>query len=113
VEAWVLFAISFSLAIPTLPGDSLDVSGRLTRAGSDAAGSEPMARHRTQIVLTPFALPVSLLPTLLGTAAKFICGRNVLDWRSCTSSAAAFSKSRQAARQLLLASVIYLPLLFI
>jgi len=60
-------------------------------------------------------LPVSLLPTFLGTAGKiYFAGALVLGLLFLYFSLrAAFSKSRQAARQLLLASVIYLPLLFI
>jgi protoheme IX farnesyltransferase len=59
-------------------------------------------------------LPVSLLPTFLGIAGQiYFYGAIVLGLLFLYASlCAAFSKSRQQARRLLLASVIYLPLLF-
>jgi protoheme IX farnesyltransferase len=67
------------------------------------------------IVYTLMLLPVSLLPTLLGLSGKlYLFGAIILGLLFLFSSVrAAFSKSRQQARQLLLASVLYLPLLFI
>jgi len=58
---------------------------------------------------------VSLLPTALGLSGKvYFFGAIVLGLLFLFSSVrAAFSQSRQEARRLLLASVIYLPLLFI
>jgi protoheme IX farnesyltransferase len=58
---------------------------------------------------------VSLLPTLLGISGKvYFYGAIVLGLVFLYSSLrAAFSQSRQQARRLLLASVLYLPLLFI
>jgi protoheme IX farnesyltransferase len=77
---------------------------------------EPEGRVTAQqiIVYTLMLLPVSLLPALLGTAGRiYLIGAAVLGLLFlCASLRAAFSKSRQQARQLLLASVIYLPLLF-
>jgi protoheme IX farnesyltransferase len=77
---------------------------------------EPDGRVTAQqiVVYTVLLLPVSLLPTLLGISGKvYLCGAIVLGLLFLYNSVrAAFSKSRQAARRLLLASVIYLPLLF-
>jgi len=58
---------------------------------------------------------VSLLPTVLGISGRFyFFGAIVLGLLFLYSSIrAAFSMSRQQAKQLLLASVLYLPLLFI
>ena len=60
-------------------------------------------------------LPVSLLPYTLGISGKvYLVGAVVLGLLFLYSSIrAAISLSRQEARKLLLASVIYLPLLFI
>ncbi len=78
---------------------------------------EPDGRVTAQqiVVYTVLLLPVSLLPTALGISGKvYLYGAIVLGLLFLYSSVrAAFSKSRQEARRLLLASVIYLPLLFI
>jgi len=59
-------------------------------------------------------LPVSLLPTVMGMSGRvYFVGAIVLVLLFLYSSLhAAFSMSRQQARRLLLASVLYLPLLF-
>ena len=59
-------------------------------------------------------LPVSLLPTLLGISGRiYLVAAAVLGVLFLASSIrAALSKSNQHARQLLLASVLYLPVLF-
>jgi protoheme IX farnesyltransferase len=60
-------------------------------------------------------IPVSLLPTVLGLSGRiYFFGALILGLLFLYSSIrAAFSMSRQQARRLLLASVLYLPLLFI
>src|SRR5205085_2788461 len=67
------------------------------------------------VVYTVMLLPVSLLPAAMGTSGKiYFVGAIVLGLLFLHSSLrAAFSRSRQQARRLLLASVLYLPLLFI
>ena len=59
-------------------------------------------------------LPVSLLPAVLGLSGKiYLIAAFVLGLLFVASSVrAALSKSNQHARQLLLASVLYLPILF-
>jgi protoheme IX farnesyltransferase len=59
-------------------------------------------------------VPVSLLPAVLGISGKiYLVAAAVLGLLFLiTSVRAAISKSNQHARQLLLASVLYLPLLF-
>jgi protoheme IX farnesyltransferase len=78
---------------------------------------EPDGRVTAQqiVVYTLLLLPVSLLPTALGISGKvYLYGAIFLGLLFLYSSLrAAFSKSKQEARRLLLASVIYLPLLFI
>jgi heme o synthase len=78
---------------------------------------EPEGRVTSQqiVVYTLMLLPVSLLPYALGISGKvYLFGAIVLGLLFLYSSIrAAFSLSRQEAKKLLLASVLYLPLLFI
>jgi protoheme IX farnesyltransferase len=115
--AWVLFAILFLwqfphfLAIAWMYREDYGKAGILMLPVVEPDG------HMTarQIVLyTAMLLPVSLIPTLIGIAGKtYFFGALVLGILFLAASfAAALSKSRQRARQLLLASVLYLPILF-
>jgi heme o synthase len=118
VEAWVLFAILFLWQFPHFLAIAWMYREDYTRAGILMLPVvEPDGRVTGQqiVLYTVMLLPVSLLPTLLGTAGKiYFVGAIVLGLVFLYFSLrAAFSKSRLAARQLLLASVIYLPLLFI
>ena len=118
VEAWVLFAILFLWQFPHFLAIAWMYREDYTRAGILMLPVvEPDGRVTGQqiVLYTVMLLPVSLLPTLLGTSGRiYFIGAIVLGLLFlCFSLRAAFSKSRQAARQLLLASVIYLPLLFI
>ena len=78
---------------------------------------EPDGRVTAQqiVLYTLMLIPVSLLPTVLGVSGKvYFFGALVLGLLFLYSSIrAALSMSRQHARNLLLASVLYLPLLFI
>jgi protoheme IX farnesyltransferase len=118
IAAWVLFAILFLWQFPHFLAIAWMYREDYTRAGILMLPVvEPDGRVTGQqiVLYTVMLLPVSLLPTLLGTAGKvYFGGAIVLGLLFLYFSLrAAFSKSRQAARQLLLASVIYLPLLFI
>jgi protoheme IX farnesyltransferase len=118
VEAWVLFAILFLWQFPHFLAIAWMYREDYTRAGILMLPVvEPDGRVTGQqiVLYTVMLLPVSLLPTFLGTAGKiYFAGALILGLLFLYFSLrAAFSKSRQAARQLLLASVIYLPLLFI
>lgn len=118
VEAGVLFAILFLWQFPHFLAIAWMYREDYTRAGILMLPVvEPDGRVTGQqiVLYTVMLLPVSLLPTLLGTAGKiYFVGAIIFGLAFLYFSVrAAFSKSRQAARQLLLASVIYLPLLFI
>jgi protoheme IX farnesyltransferase len=68
-----------------------------------------------QVILWALLLiPVSLFPVAIGLAGRvYFAGALLLGLLFLASSVvAAFSASRQNARRLLLASVLYLPLLF-
>lgn len=118
LEAWVLFAILFLWQFPHFLAIAWMYREDYTRAGILMLPVvEPDGRVTGQqiVVYTIMLLPVSLLPTVLGISGRvYLYGAIVLGLLFlCSSVRAAFSKSRQEARRLLLASVIYLPLLFI
>jgi protoheme IX farnesyltransferase len=118
LEAWVLFAILFLWQFPHFLAIAWMYREDYGRAGILMLPVvEPDGRVTAQqiVIYTVLLLPVSLLPTALGMAGKvYLYGAIVLGLLFLFSSVrAAFSKSRQEARRLLLASVIYLPLLFI
>jgi protoheme IX farnesyltransferase len=117
MEAWVLFAILFLWQFPHFLAIAWMYKEDYERAGIVMLPVvEPEGRITGQqiVIYTLLLLPVSLLPTLLGmSGAIYFYGAILLGVCFLYSSiCAAISKSRQQARRLLLASVIYLPLLF-
>ncbi len=118
LEAWVLFAILFLWQFPHFLAIAWMYREDYARAGILMLPVvEPEGRVTSQqiVLYTVMLLPVSLLPYALGISGKvYLYGAVVLGLLFLISSIrAAFSLSRQEARKLLLASVIYLPLLFI
>ncbi len=118
IEAWVLFAILFLWQFPHFLAIAWLYREDYSRAHILMLPVvEPDGRVTAQqiVVYTVMLLPVSLLPTVLGISGKlYLLGAIILGLLFLYSSVrAALSKSRQEARRLLLASVIYLPLLFI
>ena len=118
IEAWVLFAILFLWQFPHFLAIAWMYREDYARAKILMLPVvEPDGRVTAQqiVVYTLLLLPVSLLPTVLGISGKiYLYGAIILGLLFLYSSVrAALSKSRQEARRLLLASVIYLPLLFI
>jgi protoheme IX farnesyltransferase len=117
MEACVLFAILFLWQFPHFLAIAWMYREDYGRAGIVMLPVvEPEGRITGQqiVLYTLLLLPVSLLPTALGiSGAIYFYGALVLGVLFLYSSiSAAISKSRQQARRLLLASVIYLPLLF-
>lgn len=117
VSAWVLFAILFLWQFPHFLAIAWMYREDYGRAGILMLPVvEPDGRVTGQqiVLYTIMLLPVSLLPTILGLSGRaYFYGAMVLGILFLASSVrAALSKSNQHARQLLLASVIYLPLLF-
>jgi protoheme IX farnesyltransferase len=118
LEAWVLFAILFLWQFPHFLAIAWMYREDYRRAGILMLPVvEPEGRVTGQqiVVYTIMLLPVSLLPAFMGISGRiYLYGAALLGVLFLYSSVrAAMSKSRQSARQLLLASVIYLPLLFI
>src|ERR1051325_2702417 len=118
LEGWILFAILFLWQFPHFLAIAWMYREDYSRAGILMLPVvEPDGRVTAQqiVLYTLMLIPVSLLPTVLGISGRFyFFGAIVLGLLFLYSSIrAAFSMSRQQARQLLLASVLYLPLLFI
>ncbi len=116
--AWILFGIQFLwqfphfLAIAELCREDYEKAGIRMLPVVDAGGEE----SGRQILLYSLALlPVSLLPAVTGLAGQFyFAAALVLGlWLLWVGFRAARDKTRLAARHLLRASVIYLPLLFL
>ncbi|HKQ99679.1 MAG TPA: heme o synthase [Pyrinomonadaceae bacterium] len=117
VGAWVLFAILFLWQFPHFLAIAWMYREDYGRAGIRMLPVvEPEGRITGQqiVAYTLMLLPVSLLPTLIGISGRvYFYGAILLGTLFLVSSiSAAVSKSRQQARRLLLASVLYLPLLF-
>jgi heme o synthase len=118
IEGWVLFAILFLWQFPHFLAIAWMYREDYGRAGILMLPVvEPDGRVTAQqiVVYTLMLIPVSLLPTVLGMSGRvYFFGAIVLGLLFLYCSVrAAFSMSRQQARRLLLASVLYLPLLFI
>jgi protoheme IX farnesyltransferase len=117
IAAWVLFAILFLWQFPHFLAIAWMYREDYGRAGICMLPVvEPDGRVTGQqiIVYSLMLIPVSLLPVILGISGKFyLIAALVLGLLFLASAVrAALSKSNQHARQLLLASVLYLPLLF-
>lgn len=117
LEAWALFAILFIWQFPHFLAIAWMYREDYARAGIQMLPVvEPEGRLTAQqiVIWTLLLVPVSLLPTVLGTTGTlYFYGAFVLGLAFLAASIhAAFSNSRKGARRLLLASVLYLPLLF-
>jgi protoheme IX farnesyltransferase len=117
-EAWVLFAILFLWQFPHFFAIAWMYREDYARAGILMLPVvEPEGRlTRQQIVVwTLMLVPVSLAPAALGiSGAIYFFGALVLGALFLWSSiAAAVTLSRRNARRVLLASVLYLPVLFV
>jgi protoheme IX farnesyltransferase len=117
VEAWTLFAILFIWQFPHFLAIAWMYREDYARAGIVMLPVvEPEGRMTAQqiVIWTLLLVPVSMFPTVLGTTGTvYFYGALVLGLLFLASSIqAAVSHSRQNARRLLLASVLYLPILF-
>jgi protoheme IX farnesyltransferase len=115
--AWVLFAIVFLWQFPHFLSIAWMYREDYGRAGIRMLPVvEPDGRVTGQqiIAYSLMLVPVSLLPAILGISGKvYLVAAALLSLLFLASSVrAALSKSNKDARHLLLASVLYLPLLF-
>lgn len=116
--AWVLFAIIFLwqfphfLAIATLYRDDYKKAGILMLPVIESNGR---MTGRQIVLYTLMLIPTSLVPTIIGmTGRVYFYGAVILGSAFLyVAVRAALDHSKPTARRLLLASVIYLPLLFI
>jgi protoheme IX farnesyltransferase len=117
LEAWILFAILFLWQFPHFLAIAWMYSDDYARAGIKMLPVvEPEGRVTGQqiITYTLMLVPVSLLPTMVNLSGWiYFAGAIVLGLVFLYFSArAAFDRSKWRARRLLLASVLYLPILF-
>jgi protoheme IX farnesyltransferase len=116
--AWALFAILFIWQFPHFFAIAWMYREDYARAGICMLPVvEPDGRLTAQqiVVNSLMLIPVSLMPTALGISGTvYLVGAIILGLLFLYSSiACAVAKTRQHARRLLLASVVYLPLLFV
>src|SRR5437879_2185943 len=116
-ESWVLFAILFIWQFPHFLAIAWMYREDYARAGIRMLPVvEPDGKSTArQIVLYASTLiPVSLFPVLLGMTGKvYLVGSMLLGgWFLYTGVRVAFDLSNVRARTVLLASVIYLPLIY-
>ena len=117
-EPWVLFAIMFLWQIP----HTLAI-GHVYREDYARAGIRLLpvidrdgASTGTHAVMNCLALlPVALLPTLMGLAGRFYFSSALVLGLGLLGAALALARSRSTAdaRRLLLASLLYLPILLV
>jgi protoheme IX farnesyltransferase len=117
VDAWVLFAILFLWQFPHFLAIAWMYREDYARAGVKMLPVvEPDGRVTGQQIIsyTLLLIPVSLLPVATGLAGSvYLVGASVLGLGFLYYSArAALVRTAWQARQLLLASVLYLPVLF-
>jgi len=117
VEAWILFAILFLWQFPHFLAIAWMYRDDYARAGIKMLPVvEPDGKVTAQQIVsyTLLLLPVSLLPVAIGLAGSiYLVGAVILGAGFLYFSArAALVRTAWQARQLLLASVIYLPMLF-
>ena len=117
VEAWVLFAILFLWQFPHFLAIAWMYRDDYARAGIKMLPVvEPEGKVTGQQIIsyTLLLVPVSLLPVVTGLAGSiYLVGAAMLGLGFLYFSArAALVRTTWQARRLLLASVIYLPLLF-
>ena len=115
--AWFLFSILFLWQFPHFLAIAWMYKDQYAKAGIkmlpvvDRSG---IATARQIVLFTLFLVPISLAPFFLGISGiYFLIGAIVLGiWFLFVSIQAARTKSVTKARKLLLASVLYLPIIF-
>ncbi|CAN5231101.1 MAG: heme o synthase [Pyrinomonadaceae bacterium] len=117
LEAWVLFAILFLWQFPHFFAIAWMYREDYERAGIlmlPVVEPEGRLTKQQMVLWTLMLVPVSLAPAVLGIAgAVYFYGALILGGLYLWSSIAAFvTLSRRNARRVLLASVLYLPILF-
>jgi protoheme IX farnesyltransferase len=116
-EAWTLFAILFIWQFPHFLAIAWMYREDYARAGIrmlPVVEPDGMSTGRQIILYASTLIPVSLFPVLLGMSGKiYLVGALLLGgWFLYTGVRVAFDLSNVRARRVLLASVIYLPVIY-
>ncbi len=116
--AWALFAVVFVWQFPHFMAIAWLYREDYARAGLRMLPSQPGAEGiagRTALVYASLLLPVTIVPGLWGQAGSvFTIGATLLGLVYLASSARfAWHQERATARQLLLVSLVYLPLVLV
>lgn len=118
IAGWAIFAMQFLWQFPHFMAIAWMYREEYAKAGILMLPVvEPDGRltARQMVLFSMMLLPVSLAPFFFGVSGYvFLGGSCVLGvWMLWTSVSAARSKTNEAARKLLLVSVLYLPILFV
>jgi protoheme IX farnesyltransferase len=116
-EAWVLYGILFLWQFPHFLAIAWMYREDYARAGLQMlprGDAEGRAMARMIVGYSLALLPISLLPTMMGQAGfLYFLGALALGLMYVHSSARlAFARTNVLAKRLLLASIVYLPLVF-
>ncbi|HVW86055.1 MAG TPA: heme o synthase [Bryobacteraceae bacterium] len=116
-EAWTLFAILFVWQFPHFLAIAWMYREDYARAGIrmlPVVEPDGMSTARQIVLYASTLIPVSLFPALLGMSGKiYMVGALLLGaWFLYTGIRVAFERTNVRARQVLLASVIYLPMIY-
>jgi protoheme IX farnesyltransferase len=116
-QAWALFAILFVWQFPHFLAIAWMYRDDYSRAGIrmlPVVEPDGKSTSRQIVGYASTLIPVSLFPTLLGMTGKiYVVGALLLGgWFLYVGVRVAFDRTTLRARQVLLASVIYLPLIY-
>jgi protoheme IX farnesyltransferase len=116
-EAWTLFAILFIWQFPHFLAIAWMYREDYARAGIrmlPVVEPDGMSTGRQIILYASTLIPVSLFPVLLGMSGKvYLVGALLLGgWFLYTGIRVAFDRTNVRARRVLLASIIYLPVIY-
>jgi protoheme IX farnesyltransferase len=116
-EAWILFLILFVWQFPHFLAIAWMYREDYARAGIQmlpVVEPDGSSTARQIVLYASTLIPVSLFPVLLGMSGiVYLIGALVLGaWFLYTGIRVAFDRTRTRARQVLLASVIYLPMIY-
>jgi protoheme IX farnesyltransferase len=116
-EAWTLFAILFIWQFPHFLAIAWMYREDYARAGIrmlPVVEPDGMSTARQIVLYASTLIPVSLFPVLLGMSGKvYLVGALMLGiWFLYTGVRVAFDRTNVRARNVLLASVIYLPMIY-
>jgi protoheme IX farnesyltransferase len=116
-EAWTLFAILFIWQFPHFLAIAWIYREDYARAGIrmlPVVEPDGLSTGRQIVLYASTLIPISLFPVLLGMSGKiYLIGSLLLGiWFLYTGVRVAFDRTRARARSVLLASVIYLPMIY-